>query len=345
MKLNTIVSVIIANLKIWYLKITNQNNKILPYKILIQLTDLCNSKCTFCEIWKIKPKNEINLDHIKKFFKSINKNLIWLSLSGGEVTLVKYYYELIDLALKYCPRLKILAFTTNALSINRAYDYAIYAKNKGLDVLVTISLDGDEYTHDKLRGVKGNYEKCTKLFYKLKESGISVNYGITLSDQNYDFINEKYKIYKDKIRAVTFVHSEGIYNKSFKTNDNLIIKSLILIYKNYQIKKIQEIVEKIHIKLSIKFLKNNRKKNIIPCEVMNTSAQIFPNGDVKPCMFMPAFSNIKTNDFVEDYLGSKADLLRKEIKENKCPKCWMNCYSPHSIMQNPIKSILKIFFN
>ena len=41
-------------------------------------------------------------------------------------------------------------------------------QKKGLDVLITISLDGDEETHDKLRGVKGNYQKCVKLYDKLK---------------------------------------------------------------------------------------------------------------------------------------------------------------------------------
>ena len=45
------------------------------------------------EIWKIKPVNEINLEEIKKVFYSLRNDLIWLSLSGGEVTLVKYYYD------------------------------------------------------------------------------------------------------------------------------------------------------------------------------------------------------------------------------------------------------------
>ena len=84
----------------------------------------------------------------------MRNDLLWLSLSGGEVTLVKYYYDLIDEAVKTCKNLKILAFTTNALSINRAYEYAMYAKSKGLDVLITISLDGDEKVHDQSRGVK-----------------------------------------------------------------------------------------------------------------------------------------------------------------------------------------------
>ena len=213
MKISTISKIIQANIKIWILKVFNKKKKILPYKILLNLTDLCNSRCTYCEIWKIKPQNEINLNQIQKMFRSLNNNLIWLSLSGGEVTLVKYYYELVDEAIKECKNLRILAFTTNALSINRAYEYATYAKSKGLDVMITISLDGDESVHDKTRGVKGNYKKCELLYNKLKNAGISVNYGITVSDLNLNFIKEKYKKFRDKIRAVTFVHSNGIYNK------------------------------------------------------------------------------------------------------------------------------------
>ena len=130
MKIGSIISIINANIKIWYLKILNNEKKILPYKILINLTDLCNSRCVFCEIWKIKPKDEINLNHIKELFQSLNKNLIWLSLSGGEVTLVKYYYEMVDLAVEQCRNLKILAFTTNALAVDRAVEFAKYAKKK-----------------------------------------------------------------------------------------------------------------------------------------------------------------------------------------------------------------------
>ena len=58
-----------------------------------------------------------------------------------------------------------------------------------------------------------------------------------------------------------------------------------------------------------------------------------PSGDVKPCMFMNSLGNIKQK--ICQYLSKeKTNLIRKEIQENKCPKCWMNCYSPHSIMQN-----------
>ena len=126
--------------------------------------------------------------------------------------------------------------------------------------------------------------------------------------------------------------------------DIKILDSLKKIYKNYFIKNIQEIIEKIHIKISIRFLEEKRNKNIIPCEVLNTSSHIMPNGDVKPCMFMKPIGNIKEDDFKKIFNSENTDLVRKDIKNNKCPKCWMNCYSPHSIMQNPIKSLKSLLF-
>ena len=341
MKISSIIEIVKINIKIWYLKVIKKERTILPYKILLNLTDLCNSRCVFCEIWKIKPQNEINLKNIENLFKTINKNLIWLSLSGGEVTLVNYFYELVDVAVKHCKNLKILAFTTNALAVDKTVRYAKYVKDKGLDVLVTISLDGDEETHDKLRGIPGNYKKCQRLYKELKNEGINVNFGLTVSDMNSEFIEKKYTNYNNTIKAITFVHSEGIYNVSNKTEDIQILKSLKIIYDNYIVKKLHEIIEKIHVKVGILFLQNRRKKNIIPCEVLNTSAHIMPSGDIKPCMFMNSLGNIKTDNFNSIYQSAETDKVRKEIKKNNCPKCWMNCYSPHSIMQNPIKSIVK----
>jgi len=163
MKYFTIISIIKINIEIWFRKFFGL--KITPYKALINLTDLCNSRCNFCDIWKIKPKDEITLNEITNLFKSYNKHLYWLSLSGGEITLVKYFKPMIDELVKNCKNIKILAFTTNALAVERALEYAAYAKKSGLDVLVTISLDGDEKTHDELRGVKGNFKKCFSLYY------------------------------------------------------------------------------------------------------------------------------------------------------------------------------------
>jgi MoaA/NifB/PqqE/SkfB family radical SAM enzyme len=343
MRFSTYISIIYVNIILWAKKLFRL--KIIPYKVLINLTDLCNSRCNFCDIWKIKPKDEIGINELTALFKSLNKNLYWLALSGGEVTLVKYYKQMIDKLIENCKNIKILAFTTNALAVERALDYALYAKNKGLDVLITISLDGDEKVHNELRGIKNNYEKCFDLYYKLKKNKINCNFGLTVSEKNGDFILNKYIEYQNLIKAITFVHNQGIFGIDKKLEDDNILLSLKHIYKNYPLKKLEHLIEKIHLKISIMFLTEKRKKNIIPCDVIDSSVHLMPNGDVKPCMFMDSLGNIR-NQNLDKILNNSATMsVKKSIKNNNCPKCWMNCYSPHAIMQNPIKSISKVLFN
>jgi len=343
MRITTLISIFYINLKLFFLKIFNPK-KIVPYKVLINLTDLCNSRCNFCDIWKIKPENEINVDNIIKSFDGSEKDIYWLSLSGGEVTLVKYYFELIDRLKKKLPNLKIVAFTTNCLTPNRVVKYAKYIKDNDLDPLITLSLDGDEKLHDEVRGVKGNYKKCLQTYEMLKNEKILCHYGITLSDKNYEFVKNDYHNYKDTMKAVTFIHSEGIYNKANSyEDDEKIIKSLKIIDKNFKVNKLYEIIEKIHIKLSIKFLEQKREKNIIPCDVLNSSIHIMQDGAVKPCMFMEEIGNIKENNMLSFLKKDSTLEIKEKIKKDQCPKCWMNCYSPHSIVQSPIKSFFQAF--
>jgi len=343
MRITTLISIFYINLKLFFLKIFNPK-KIVPYKVLINLTDLCNSRCNFCDIWKIKPENEINVDNIIKSFDGSEKDIYWLSLSGGEVTLVKYYFELIDRLKKKLPNLKIVAFTTNCLTPNRVVKYAKYIKDNDLDPLITLSLDGDEKLHDEVRGVKGNYKKCLETYEMLKNEKILCHYGITLSNKNYEFVKNDYHNYKDTMKAVTFIHSEGIYNKANSyEDDEKIIKSLKIIDKNFKVNKLYEIIEKIHIKLSIKFLEQKREKNIIPCDVLNSSIHIMQDGAVKPCMFMEEIGNIKENNMLSFLKKDSTLEIKEKIKKDQCPKCWMNCYSPHSIVQSPIKSFFQAF--
>jgi len=166
-----------------------------------------------------------------------------------------------------------------------------------------------------------------------------------VSESNSDFVKKNYVKYSSLIKAVTFVHNHGIFGIEKKFEDKNILDSLEHINKNYPVNKLEHIIEKIHLKLAIIFLKFNRKKNIIPCDVLQSSIHLMPNGDIKPCMFMNSLGNIKKQSLSE-ILNAKETLdTKKQIKENKCPKCWMNCYSPHSIMQNPIQSLKAYFFS
>jgi sulfatase maturation enzyme AslB (radical SAM superfamily) len=273
----------------------------------------------------------------------MGKNLVWLALSGGEVTLVKYMDTLLLEGKKKCKNLRVISFTTNGLIPKKAISLAKKIQEIGYEPIVTISLDGDEELHDRVRGVKGNYKKCISLFNSLKKMGVNVNYGITVNGENKEYIYKNYYSMRHSMKAITFVHDGGIYKKTNDTNVKNIIDSMKYICKKYSIDTISEIIEFIHIKVSVFYLNANQSTNLIPCEVINSSVHIMEDGEVRPCMYLESLGNIKENDIREMIFSEKANNIKKQIKEDKCPHCWMNCYSPYSIMQHPIKSIRYLF--
>ena len=68
------------------------------------------------------------------------------------------------------------------------------------------------------------------------------------------------------------------------------------------------------------------------------------DGAVKPCMFMKEIGNIKDDNMLSFLKKESTQIVKEKIKRDQCPKCWMNCYSPHSIAQRPFKSLVKAFF-
>ncbi|MBN2443856.1 MAG: SPASM domain-containing protein, partial [Spirochaetales bacterium] len=243
----------------------------------------------------------------------------------------------------YCPNLKIITFTTNGLIPEKALEYALFTHRLGFDVFITVSLDGNKEVHDRLRGVKGNYESAQKTYNLLKKNQIPCYFGLNVSDQNSTFIHRHYNAYNREIKAITFVHSKGIYNKNNKPDYNVIFKALVHIFKNFNSNHVAEIIEKIHIKVALHFIKQKLRKNILPCEVINTSLHMMADGTIKPCMYLPSLGNIKNNTIIDILKSSRTKELKYIIKQGQCSHCWINCYSPHTIMQHPLKSLYYLF--
>lgn len=344
MRISTILLIIKKNIEIYFLKLFDLAPK--PYKVLIQLTNDCNSKCQTCGIWKINKENpslkklEIDNTHVQSLLKDMNKDLLWLAISGGEPTLSPYLLETVKLAHQLCPNLRIITFTTNAIQPEKVISAAKEIKKYNLDFFVVISLDGDKDIHDTVRGAPGNFTKVWKTYNELKENGINTYLGLTLSHLNADFVHKSYENYKNEIKSISFVHSHGIYGQKNPTSLNPQVHlALHKIISNYKINNLSEGFEYLYLKIAEKFLLNNRKKMLVPCGVLDTSIHIWPNGDVSPCMFLPALGNIKTNSWEKIKTNKAISVSRKLIKKGNCPNCWMNCYAPHSMMLNPLKTI------
>lgn len=345
MKLSTYYRLINWHIRSW--TCMDLSKRPLPYKLMIQITNLCNSRCKNCLIWN-EPVNhnsnikEVTLEEILGVVEVLKNELIWIAITGGEPTLKKNeVIETIARAKKKCKKLSVVAFTTNGLLPKEALEIALGIKDLGLDSIVTISMDGDEKVHDHIRGVKGNFKLANETLKLLRDNGVKCHFGITIGQHNHDFVDQGYEGIAKNIKAITFTHLNGIYSFKGSLHFKKIASNIDKVLSLYKLNKLHEIIELIYLKISKKFFAKDMKKNLLPCTSMKSTIDLMADGSVLPCMFMPKIAD--ANNFTSDSLYSEEALrILADIKKNNCPKCWMNCYAPHSIIYHPFKSLREI---
>jgi MoaA/NifB/PqqE/SkfB family radical SAM enzyme len=141
-----------------------------PVHLILFITDHCNAKCGTCFYWQSLNQGEsLKIEQVDRISQAMDE-MVWLDLSGGEPFLRK---DIDRICHTFIDRNKVkhINIPTNAIqtgvianSVN-----AILANPADFRVNVAISLDGIGETHDKIRGVPGNYKKALTTMEALQE--------------------------------------------------------------------------------------------------------------------------------------------------------------------------------
>jgi MoaA/NifB/PqqE/SkfB family radical SAM enzyme len=141
-----------------------------PVHLILFITDHCNAKCGTCFYWQSLNQGEsLKLDQVEKISHSMDE-MVWLDLSGGEPFLRrdidKICHQFVDRN-----RVRHINIPTNAIQTGVIANSveAILANRAAFRVNVAISLDGIGETHDRIRGVPGNYTKALATMRALQE--------------------------------------------------------------------------------------------------------------------------------------------------------------------------------
>lgn len=338
------------------LKVIYSNIKPLkePYKITFAITYKCNSRCKTCEIWKKHPKNELRTKEIEKIFQKINPS--WVNLTGGEPFLRTDIFDIAKIIKDNCDTY-LLNMTTNALLVDTILSNVKKILKLGFPkFIVVVSLDGPKNIHDKLRGIKGNWDKAVQVYEKLwditkKNKTFQTFFGYTISPYNIGYLEKTLEEVRDIIPSVkmkdfhiNFYHESDIYfnNKGdIKINRNY-TKALKEKIKNFL--KNRRGLNPISF-LEVVYLKNIEKYldsaiSPLPCKALSSSCFIDPQGNVYPCtIFNKKLGNLRqaNYDLKEIWNSEKSAQVRKLIKENKCPGCWTPCEAYQTILGNLLK--------
>lgn len=343
-----------------------------PLNLTFSVTNLCQSKCKTCSIWKLyrdhpeKLKSELTLKEIGKIFKSMGHVYVF-NISGGEPFLRADIVELIELACKYLTP-GIIHIPTNAISpkltIKRMQRIIATLKANYPHVRLTIkpSLDHVGEKHDEIRGVKGNFEKVIWLFNRLKEfqteyPHLHVELGTVISRWNVEDIDEISRFVKtlgpDSYRNEIAEQRSEMFNlENSITPDPQAYRKAIDFFvrqiksdmrKKVFFQRITNAFRLVYYRLATRIVEENRQ--VIPCYAGISNAHMTPYGDIWACCTLgydKSMGNLR--DFGYDFkclwAGQTARQVRRFIHEGNCA-CPLANQSYSNILMHPI-SLLQV---
>ena len=141
--------------------------------VILFVTSRCNAFCKTCFYHEeLNQPGDLTFAQIEKISQTMPA-ITDLWLSGGEPTLRRDVPEIIDTFVKNNGVDRII-IPTNGLIKSRVYEIVEHAlsNHPSLDLYLNIALDGYGKTHDRIRGVPGNWEKaldCIRFLYPLKD--------------------------------------------------------------------------------------------------------------------------------------------------------------------------------
>ncbi|MBI1911582.1 MAG: radical SAM protein [Deltaproteobacteria bacterium] len=161
-----------------------------PLAATFQLTNKCNLRCIMCNIPNNPNQGVLPLNVFSLIVRELSSlGCCFVSLSGGEVLTIQNFFEYLNFAKANIPSVNMV---TNGILLE-----AEAAKEIGKTCVdsVSVSLDGMETTHERIRNLKGAFSKTVNAIENLKrfahEVKVVVNTVITPwnIDELYELTN------------------------------------------------------------------------------------------------------------------------------------------------------------
>ncbi len=321
-----------------------------PITFTFAVTYSCQSMCRTCNIWQIykkdagKKNNELTIREIEKVFNSVG-HVYFFNVSGGEPFLRKDLSEIVFLAIEHLTP-SIIHIPTNGLLpmvIEREMHKILeHMKRINYTVPFTVkpSMDGVGAEHDRVRGIKGNFDKVLDTVKRLKTLQESfpffhVELGTVISRENIDKI-DKISEFASSLGVESYRNEVAEQRSEFLNEGDTITPSAKEYIETMEIfarrirgnlkgkkrlTKITESLRLVYYDIAIQILKENRQ--VIPCYAGISNVQMNPYGDIWPCCvlgYKQSMGNVRDYDyeFQRVFHSKKAAEVRKYIKDEKC---------------------------
>lgn len=299
-----------------------------PYSCNYWVTHRCNSKCTYCNVWRNRDLYDVpdaKFDEVKTNLNDLKKlGVKFVDFTGGEPLLNKELPRI----LRYARNLGFFVQLTNNGSIYPKV--AEELKNSVSQLSFSLdTLDPDEYK--RIRGIDNfeNVMESINIAKDLKENIVIIS---TVTDENIGNVPKIVKFCKNK-RITVFIHPVFKY---FDMN-TLNIEN---------VRKIKKYFWHPYVRVDLSdlkyYLNGGNKINNTSCKAGKSVLAITPDN----CLFVPCFHKVlekkKIKGDLYNLYNSKIwkQLFEDAGKYKFCQGCNLPCY----LGASPLDKIDRYFF-
>lgn len=255
---------------------------------LYELTLRCNMNCIHCgSSAGQKRTKELTTEEWNNVTKQLaDLNCKEITLLGGEPFLRKDWYEISNEIKNYGIK---ITYMSNGLLVN---ENTIEKLGKIEPKVISISIDGaTKETHDKIRRVKGSYDKCIEVISNLKKAGMNTTVVTSINKLNFQELPELKSMLLNKgiVWQLQIAIPLGRFKKELSLSKEEFYAAAIFIAstrKKYSIKELPIIGSHCFGYYSKKI----RNVMIFPwngCQAGISTIGIQSNGEVKGCLSLP----------------------------------------------------------
>lgn len=336
----------------------------LPTQLIFFITARCNLQCLTCFYWKNLNllQDELSLDEIQKISLSLN-NLSRLLISGGEPFLREDLSDICEIFYRQ-NHIKGIDLPTNGSipDVIIHQSELILNKCERAKLVIGLSLDGLDETHDALRQRPGSFKSVIKTItalskLKTRYPNLSIHIITVVSNKNIDEIVPLIKFLKQNFDIDSFgpnpIRGNPKDNNLLPPTDQQwlnLFRELSIYYKYFAAKRYRSCLKRYIVYAQRRYLDKITARVLagrpLPfiCKAGDAIAVLEPNGDLRLCELTASIGNLRAvdYDFKKVWFSPKAESMRKRIKGCACTH---GCFLSPSIALNPyhlLRSLIAI---
>ncbi len=337
--------------------------------VIVFVTSRCNAFCQTCFYHEeLNQPGDLTFAQLEKISQTMPP-ITDLWLSGGEPTLRRDVSDIIDMFVTNNSVNRII-IPTNGLIKSRVFEIVDRAlrNNPAIDLYLNIALDGYGETHDRIRGVPGNWTKaleCIEFLYPLKQKytdRFRLNVNTVICAENYteiemlaEFMWQNYQL---DGQYFNIIRGETLAGEQIKQVPHEVLPAMYAtvakLTKRYGDRMFADddaskrFVKNVAYVGSITTHYRTQHANFqqptpwpFPCTAGETTAVIDYNGDVRACELREKFATLADFDYDFGALWasqSRTDELT-EIDGGKACWCTHVCFI-HDSMRHSRRALL-----